>query len=127
MADTQTGDKVLAAIVNFVKTSETDVQNALDMATKAGNNVTIQAWTALLAFMKQIDQLNTNLPAAHLATDIELLTEITQALQPGSALVVAFSALAQYQTQSAASMVTGIVTGAISLTKLIPVLPTIPL
>jgi len=119
-------DKVLAAIVNFVTKSEVDVQNALTQATAAGNHITIPAWTALLAFMKQVSAVSVNVPVMHLATDIELVTEVTQALQPGSPLVVAFAALAQYQGQSAASMVTGIVTGALSLTKLIPVLPTIP-
>jgi serine protease inhibitor len=122
----QTADKVLAAIVDFVTKSEVDVQNALTQATAANNNITIPAWTALLAFMKQVAAVSVNVPALHLATDIELVTEVTQALQPGSPLVTAFAALAQYQGQAAASMVTGIVTGALSLTKLIPVLPIIP-
>ena len=122
----QTADKVLAAIVDFVTKSEVDVQNALTQATAANNNITIPAWTALLAFMKQVAAVSVNVPALHLATDIELVTEVTQALQPGSPLVIAFAALAQYQGQAAASMVTGIVTGALSLTKLIPVLPIIP-
>jgi hypothetical protein len=119
-------DKVLAAIINFVTKSEVDVQNALTQATATNNHITIPAWTALLAFMKQVSAVSANVPALHLATDIELVTEVTQALQPGSPLVTAFAALAQYQAQSAASMVTGIVTGALSLTKLIPVLPIIP-
>lgn len=118
-----TGDKVLLAIVNFATSSETDIQNALAMAQKTNNAVTIPAWTALLAFCQQVAQISTNIPTVHLATDVELLTEVTQALQPGSPLVVAFSALAQYQGQQAASMVAGIVTGAIGLGKLIPVLP----
>lgn len=131
MVDTTTtttlpADKVLAAIINFVTKSEVDVQNALTQATAAGNHITIPAWTALLAFMKQVGAVSANVPVLHLATDIELVTEVTQALQPGSPLVVAFAALAQYQGQAAASMVTGIVTGALSLTKLIPVLPIIP-
>ena len=73
--------------------------------------------------MKQVSAISVNVPKLHLATDIELVTEVTQALQPGSPLVVAFAALAQYQGQQAAQMVTGIVTGVMSLTKLIPVLP----
>jgi hypothetical protein len=125
-ASTLPADKVLAAIINFVTESETDVQNALTQATAANNNITIPAWTALLKFMKQVSAVSVNVPKLHLATDIELVTEVTQALQPGSPLVTAFAALAQYQGQAAASMVTGIVTGALSLTKLIPVLPTIP-
>ena len=116
-------DKVLAAIVDFVNTSEVDVQNALTQATAANNHITIPAWTALLDFMKQVSAISVNVPKLHLATDIELVTEVTQALQPGSPLVVAFAALAQYQGQQAAQMVTGIVTGALSLAKLIPVLP----
>ncbi len=119
-------DKVLAAIVDFVTKSEVDVQNALTQATAANNHITIPAWTALLDFMKQVSAVSVNVPKLHLATDIELVTEVTQALQPGSPLVVAFAALAQYQGQAAASMVTGVVTGALSLTKLIPVLPIIP-
>jgi len=125
-ADPLPADKVLAAIVKFVTDSEVDVQNALTQATAANNHITIPAWTALLAFMKQVGAVSVNVPKLHLATDIELVTEVTQALQPGSPLVVAFAALAQYQGQSAASMVTGIVTGALSLTKLVPVLPIIP-
>ena|SRR5208283_390919 len=119
-------DKVLQAIIDFVTKSEVDVQNALTQATATSNAITIPAWTALLAFMKQVSAVSANVPVLHLATDIELVTEVTQALQPGSPLVVAFAALAQYQGQSAASMVTGIVTGALSLTKLIPALPIIP-
>ena len=119
-------DKVLEAIVNFVKKSEVDVQNALTQAQATNNHITIPAWTALLDFMHQVDKVSVNVPVLHLATDIELVTEVTQALQPGSPLVVAFAALAQYQGQQAAQMVTGIVTGAMSLTKLIPVLPIIP-
>jgi len=131
MTDTTTttplpADKVLQAIINFVTKSEVDVQNALTQATAANNQITIPAWTALLAFMKQVSAVSADVPALHLATDIELVTEVTQALQPGSPLVIAFAALAQYQGQSAASMVTGIVTGALSLTKLIPALPIIP-
>src|SRR5208283_340728 len=122
----QTADKVLQAIIDFVTKSEVDVQNALTQATAANNQITIPAWTALLAFMKQVSAVSADVPALHLATDIELVTEVTQALQPGSPLVIAFAALAQYQGQSAASMVTGIVTGALSLTKLIPALPIIP-
>ncbi len=122
----QPADKVLQAIINFVTKSEVDVQNALTQATASGNHITIPAWTALLAFMKQVSAVSANVPVLHLATDIELVTEVTQALQPGSPLVTAFAALAQYQGQSAASMVTGIVTGVLSLTKLIPVLPPIP-
>jgi len=117
---------VLQGIINFVTNSETDVQNALTQATAANNAITIPAWTALLAFMKQVGAVSTNLPVVHLATDVELVTEVTQALQPNSPLVTAFAALAQYQGQTAAQLVTGIVTGALSLTKLIPVLPTIP-
>ena len=116
-------DKVLAAIVDFVNNSEVDVQNALTQATAANNHITIPAWTALLDFMKQVSAISVNVPKLHLATDIELVTEVTQALQPGSPLVVAFAALAQYQGQQAAQMVTGIVTGVMSLAKLIPVLP----
>lgn len=125
-APAQTADVVLAAIVKFVTESEVDVQNALAQATAANNTITIPAWTALLAFMKQVAAINTNVPVLHVATSIEIVTEILQALQPGSPLVVAFSALAQYQGTSAAQMVVGLVTGAISLTKLIPVLPPIP-
>src|SRR5208283_1818051 len=123
---TPTADVVLQGIINFVTNSETDVQNALTQATAANNAITIPAWTALLAFMKQVGAVSTNLPVVHLATDVELVTEVTQALQPNSPLVTAFAALAQYQGQTAAQLVTGIVTGALSLTKLIPVLPTIP-
>ena len=125
-APAQTADVVLAAIVKFVTDSEVDVQNALAQATAANNTITIPAWTALLAFMKQVAAINTNVPALHVATSIEIVTEILQALQPGSPLTVAFAALAQYQGQSAASLVTGLVTGAVSLTKLIPILPPIP-
>lgn len=121
-----TGDKVLQAIVAFVTTSMPDVQNALDMATKNNNLVTIQAWTALLAFMQKVTTINTSLPAVHLATDIELLTQLTQDLQPGSPLVTSFAALAAYQGQQASSMVFGIVTGVTALGKLIPMLPVIP-
>jgi len=122
----QTADKVLQAIIDFVTKSEVDVQNALTQATAANNQITIPAWTALLAFMKQVSAVSADVPALHLATDIELVTEVTQALQPGSPLVIAFAALAQYQGQAAASMVTGIVTGALSITKLIPILPIVP-
>jgi hypothetical protein len=121
-----TGDKVLQAIIDFATKSMPDVQNALDLATKNNNHVTIQAWTALLAFMQKVTTINTNLPPVHLATDIELLTELTQDLQPGSVLVTAFAPLAAYQNQQAASLVTGIVTGVIGLGKLIPMLPVIP-
>jgi len=116
-------DKILQAVINFVTKSEADVQNALTQATAANNQITIPAWTALLAFMKQISAVSANVPVLHLATDIELVTEITQALQPGSPLVIAFAALAQYQRQSAANMVTGIVTGVLSVTKLLPIIP----
>jgi len=120
------GDKILEAIVKFATDSQVDVKNALDMATKNNNYVTIPAWTALLAFMQKVTTISTDIPLPHLATDVELLTELTQDLQPGSQLVTAFAPLAAYQKQQAVSMVTGIVTGVIGLGKLTPLLPIIP-
>jgi hypothetical protein len=113
-------DPVLAKIVQWAGAAAADLQAALAQAQKTNNAVTIPAWTALLAFANQIAAITVDLPMIHLATDAELVTEVQQALQPGSPLVNACAALAQYQKQSALAMVNEIVTGAAAITKFIP-------
>ena len=94
-------------------------------APAGSTNVTLACWTSLLDFVKALQALppNASLPTLHLAYDIELGTDLLIDLQPNSPIVANCQALANFQKMSAVNMVTGIVTGALSIGKLVPILP----
>lgn len=120
-------DQIVDAVRKWVTTDgDKDLTAAIALAKASNNNVTLPCWTALQAFVKQIETVPSAdaLPAVHLATDIEIATDLMIALQPNSPVVASCQALANYQKMSAVNMVTGIVTGALSLSALpLPVLP----
>ena len=116
-------DPVLQKIVSWATAAEADLNAAIAQATATNNTVTLPAWTALLDFAKKVAATQTDLPLLHIATDVELLNEVSQALKPGSPLVNACAALAQYQSQSALQMVQTIVTGAAGIIKFAPIIP----
>jgi|SRR5208337_208347 len=122
-APTTFTDPVLEKIVEWSQGAEADLTAAIAQAKATNNTVTLPAWEALLEFAQKVAATQTNLPPIHIATDVELLNEVSQALKPGSKLVNACAALAQYQKDSALQMVTSIVTMAAGVIKFAPIIP----
>ncbi|HTJ03440.1 MAG TPA: hypothetical protein VL492_11665 [Methylovirgula sp.] len=120
-------DQIVDAVRKWVTTDgDKDLAAAIVLAKASNNNVTLPCWTALQAFVKQIEAVPSaaSLPSVHLATDIEIATDLMIALQANSPVVASCQALANYQKMNAVNMVTGIVTGALSLSALpLPALP----
>ena len=87
--------------------------------------MTLPCWTALQGFVGQVKSLPPadHLPKLHLATDVEIATDLMIALEPNSPVVTQCQALANFQKMTAINMVTGIVTGALSIGKLAPIIP----
>jgi hypothetical protein len=102
-----------------------DLAAAITMAKAANNGVTLPCWTAIQAFVLQVQALPPadQLPPLHIAVDLEVATDLLVALQPNSPVITGCSALANFQKIAAVNMVSGIVTGALSLAKLAPVIP----
>lgn len=115
-------DKVL---VWAAADGDADLAAAISLAKATNNTVTLPCWAALQGFVKEIEALPppAQLPKLHLATDIEIATNLMIALEPNSPVVAQCQALANFQKMSAVNMVTGIVTGALSLGKLAPIVP----
>ena len=107
---------------------DADLAAAIQMAKASNDNVTLPCWTALQGFVGQVKALPPpdQLPKLHLATDVEVATDLMIALQPNSPVVTQCQALANFQKVSAINMVTGIVTGALTLGKLAPIVPLVP-
>jgi hypothetical protein len=114
-------DQIVDAVRKWVTTDgDKDLAAAIALANASNNNVTLPCWTALQAFVKQVETVPSaeSLPSVHLATDIEIATDLMIALQANSPVVASCQALANYQKMSAVNMVAGIITGALSLSAL---------
>ncbi len=102
-----------------------DLTAALAVAKAANNTVTTPCWTAIQGFVTQVQALPAadQLPKVHLAVDVEIATDLMLALQPNSPIITGCAALANAQKLAAGNLVTGIVTGALSVAKLAPIVP----
>ncbi len=121
-----TPDQIIAKVLAWATADgDADLAAAITLAKAGNNNVTLPCWTALQSFVKQVETLPppASLPKLHLATDVELATDLMIALQPNSPVVAQCQALANYQKMSAVNMVAGIVTGALAIGKLPVPLP----
>ena len=121
-----TPDQIIAKVLNWATTDgDADLAAAILVAKANNDNVTLPCWLALQTFVKGVEALPAvdKLPKLHLALDVEILTDLMIALQPNAPTVTQCQALANFQKMSAINMVTGIVTGALSLGKLAPILP----
>ncbi|MHB8885796.1 MAG: hypothetical protein ACYC5H_12115 [Methylovirgula sp.] len=121
-----TPDQIIAKVLNWATTDgDADLAAAILVAKANNDNVTLPCWMALQTFVKGVEALPAvdKLPKLHLAVDVEILTDLMIALQPNAPTVTQCQALANFQKMSAINMVTGIVTGALSLGKLAPIIP----
>ncbi len=125
-ASLATPDQIVAKILQWVATDgNADLATAITLAKASNDTVTLPCWTALQSFAKEIASLPPadQLPKLHLATDVEIATDLMIALEPNSPVVAQCQALANFQKMTAVNMVTGILTGALSIGKLAPILP----
>jgi hypothetical protein len=105
-----------------------DLQQALAMAKASNETVLAPCWQALLTFAQNVQTTsaaniaNTTLKV-HIATDIENLGVLEQALEPNGPLTVACAPAAQFFGQQTATFVGQIVTGVTSIIKLVPTIP----
>ncbi|HEY1735670.1 MAG TPA: hypothetical protein VGG12_03400 [Methylovirgula sp.] len=121
-----TPDQIIAKVITWAAADgDADLAAAIQMAKASNDNVTLPCWTALQTFVGQVKTLPPadQLPKLHLATDVEIATDLMIALEPNSPVVTQCQALANFQKMTAINMVTGIVTGALSLGKLAPIIP----
>lgn len=121
-----TPDQIIAKVLNWAASDgDADLAAAILVAKANNDTVTLPCWMALQTFVKGVEALPPvdKLPKLHLAVDVEILTDLMIALQPNAPTVAQCQALANFQKMSAINMVTGIVTGALSLGKLAPILP----
>ncbi|QXX74215.1 hypothetical protein [Methylovirgula sp. HY1] len=129
----QTPDQIIDKVRTWVASDgAADLKAAIALsktfnakAPAGSTNITLACWQSLLDFVNAVESLppGTSLPKLHLAYDIELGTDLMIDLQPNSAIVANCQALATFQKMSAVNMVTGIVTGALSIGKLAPIIP----
>ncbi len=121
-----TPDQIIANVLTWAAADgDADLAAAIQMAKASNDNVTLPCWTALQAFVGQVKALPPadQLPNLHLATDVEIATDLMIALEPNSPVVTQCQALANFQKMTAINMVTGILTGALSIGKLAPIIP----
>lgn len=134
----QTIDKIRQWVAND---AVADLTIAISLASKANNNVTGKCWADLKSFALAVQSLpplsgNANvaqgtappeppasLPKLHIATDVEIGTELLINLQPNAPIVVDCQGIANFYKMTAANFVTGVVTGALSISKLAPIIP----
>ena len=104
-----------------------DLDAAIALGTAANNPVTVPCFKAIRSFVTVVQALPTadKLPKIHLAVDIEILTDLEVDLLPNSPVITSCTALANFQAVSAQNLVTGIVSGALALSKFAPVIPPI--
>lgn len=124
-----TPDEIVAKVVAWAAADgDADLAAAIGMAKASNDTVSLPCWTALQGFVTQVKALPPpdQLPKLHLATDVEIATDLMIALEPNSPVVAQCQALANFQKVSAVNMVTGIVTGALALGKLGPIIPIVP-
>lgn len=124
-----TPDEIIAKVLAWATADgDADLAAAIQMAKASNDNVALPCWTALQTFVGQVKSLPpaAQLPKLHLATDIEIATDLMIALEPNSPAVTQCQALANFQKMTAINMVTGIVTGALSIGKLAPIIPIVP-
>jgi hypothetical protein len=145
----QTPDQLIDKIRQWVADNAVaDLDIAIALAAKSNDNVTSKCWADLRTFAVAVQSLPSLatpdaaqgtasapttgtpatapaavLPKLHVATDVELATELLINLQPNSAMVVDCQGVANFYKVTAANLVTGVVTGALSLSTLAPVLP----
>ncbi|MGA3301978.1 MAG: hypothetical protein ABSC72_01660 [Methylovirgula sp.] len=121
-----TPDQIIAKVLTWATADgDADLAAAIQMAKADNDNVTLPCWTALQTFVGQVKALPPadQLPKLHLATDVEIATDLMIALEPNSTVVTQCQALANFQKMTAINMVTGILTGALSIGKLAPIIP----
>ena len=102
-----------------------DLDAAIAVGKSANNPVTVPCFQAIRDFVTIVQGLPTadKLPKIHLAVDIEILTDLEIQLLPNSRTVTSCTALANFQVISAQNLVTGIVSGALALSKFAPIIP----
>jgi hypothetical protein len=126
-----TPDQVADKIANWATGQAIpDLQQAIAMAKASNETVLAPCWQALLTFAQNVQTTsaaniaNTTLKV-HIATDIENLGVLEEALEPNGPLTVACAPAAQFFGQQTANFVGQIVTGVTSITKLVPTIPEI--
>lgn len=122
----QTPDQIIAKVLNWATADgDADLTAAILVAKANNDNVTRPCWLALQSFVKGVEALPpvATLPKLHLAVDIEVATDLMIALQPSSPVVSSCQGLANFQKMSAVNMVAGLVTGALSISALAPIIP----
>ena len=113
-----TPDQIIAKVITWAAADgDADLAAAILVAQANHDNVTLPCWQALQAFVKGVEALPPvdKIPNVHLAVDIEIATDLMIALQPNAPTVAQCQALANFQKMSAINMVSGIVTGALSM------------
>ncbi len=121
-----TPDQIVAKILAWASADgDADLTAAIAMAKANNDTITLPCWTALQGFVKSVEALPppASLPKLHLAVDVEVMTSLMIALQPNAPITTSCAALANAQKMQAVNMVSGIVTGALALGKLVPILP----
>ena len=102
-----------------------DLDAAIAVGKTSNNPVTVPCFQAIRNFVAVVQALPTadKLPKIHLAVDIEILTDLEIQLLPNSPIITSCTALANFQVISAQNLVTGIVSGALALSKFAPIIP----
>ena len=124
----QTPDQLIDKVRLWATTDGgADLDAAIAVGKTANNPVTVPCFQAIRGFVSTVQSLPTadKLPKLHLAVDIEILTDLEIQLLPNSPVIVSCTALANFQAVSAQNLVTGIVSGALALSKFAPVIPPI--
>ena len=80
-----TPDQIIAKVLTWAAADgDADLAAAIQMAKASNDNVTLPCWTALQGFVGQVKALPSadHLPKLHLATDVEIATDLMIALSP---------------------------------------------
>lgn len=111
-------DKAVDAVINWATgAASADLDAAIALSTASNNVISLPCWTSIKNFVDKIKTLppQEKLPTLHIATRLEVATELMLALQPDSPIVVSCGALANFQKKAVIGMVSGIITGAAKL------------